>query len=421
MEILILIGIAIFIWSIINHFRDRAAETSRRRHQLSHAQSEITALQKRLKENHIVQELEEERVESERIGLKAEIADLKSALARREKACALTCARKDREVKRILAEASCGLPWLAKALAHYETLNDLRLARHLETKPHPAVIAAQHVRNARQHSRVHRAEYHIARARLEYYESLFPWLEEYIGIDLDELLRFAREDTAGHEEGDPVRRYLPQGQYDTLSPAERNQLALDRYLSGNRSPWQVGRDYERYIGYLFEKDGYNVQYTGIFEGVADRGRDIIATKGNQIRVVQCKCWAAHKTIKENHIAQHYGTTIKFRYENGLPVDTPIQAVFVTSTALSEVAKEFANQLGIIVREHVPYDKMYPMIKCNLGRDEFGFETRIYHLPMDQQYDTVKISRPGEKYVATVAEAEAMGFRRAYHWHPQADG
>jgi hypothetical protein len=32
--------------------------------------------------------------------------------------------------------------------------------------------------------------------------------------------------------------------------------------------------------------------------------------------------------------------------------------------------------------------------------------RIYHLPMDQQYDRVKLVKPGEFYAATVAEAEA---------------
>jgi hypothetical protein len=39
-----------------------------------------------------------------------------------------------------------------------------------------------------------------------------------------------------------------------------------------------------------------------------------------------------------------------------------------------------------------------------------------HLPFDQQYDAtlVELER-GERWVSTVAEAEALGFRRAWRW------
>ncbi len=56
---------------------------------------------------------------------------------------------------------------------------------------------------------------------------------------------------------------------------------------------------------------------------------------------------------------------------------------------------------------------WPMVKCNISSNG----ERIYHLPMDQQYDRVKISKPGEKYVQSVGEAEAEGFRRAMRWVP----
>lgn len=57
---------------------------------------------------------------------------------------------------------------------------------------------------------------------------------------------------------------------------------------------------------------------------------------------------------------------------------------------------------------------YPRIKCNIGHDEFG-ETRIYHLPFDQQYDVTKIKKPSEFFAMTVEEAEVAGFRRTYKW------
>lgn len=58
-----------------------------------------------------------------------------------------------------------------------------------------------------------------------------------------------------------------------------------------------------------------------------------------------------------------------------------------------------------------------MIKCNISKDG----EKIYHLPFDQQYDRVSIAnKKGACYVATVAEAEEQGFRRAYKWKPKAE-
>ena len=65
------------------------------------------------------------------------------------------------------------------------------------------------------------------------------------------------------------------------------------------------------------------------------------------------------------------------------------------------------------KENIEVDD-YTCIKCNIGRDMYG-ETKIYHLPFDQQYDSTKISKKGEFYAMTVAEAEEAGFRRAFKW------
>ena len=85
---------------------------------------------------------------------------------------------------------------------------------------------------------------------------------------------------------------------------------------------------------------------------------------------------------------------------------------ITSFELSEQARSFASALGVEVQEHFEVDT-YPRVKCNISpRDS----TKIYHLPMDQQYDKVVIGdNPGECYVQAVKEAEEMGFRRAYRW------
>lgn len=177
--------------------------------------------------------------------------------------------------------------------------------------------------------------------------------------------------------------------------------------------------YERYIGYVYEKRGYKVEYRGIELGLKDGGIDLICRKGNEILLVQCKNWKQESTIYEKHICQLYGASrfydkmcIQKVYTEGLFADVDwerVTPVFVTTTKLDEHAKDVADSLGVII-EYIEFDKTYPIIKCNINNG-----TRIYHLPIDQMYDCTKICNPGELYVKTVKEAEAKGFRRAFKW------
>jgi hypothetical protein len=89
----------------------------------------------------------------------------------------------------------------------------------------------------------------------------------------------------------------------------------------------------------------------------------------------------------------------------------ISSWLFTSATVSETAAKFALMLGVRIGQNVQLGR-YPAIKCNVSlRDG----TKIYHLPFDQQYDRTLIEFKDERYVATIAEAEALGFRRAYRW------
>ena len=96
------------------------------------------------------------------------------------------------------------------------------------------------------------------------------------------------------------------------------------------------------------------------------------------------------------------------------IETDYKGVLITNIKLSSMAKKMASYLKIEYIEDFEAG-IYPCIKCNLGRDENGEITKIYHLPFDQQYDSAKINKKGEFYAMTVAEAEAAGFRRAFKW------
>ncbi len=319
-------------------------------------------------------------------------------------------------VEALAEEKSEGFPWLAGAYADYFHLQAMREADLMERKRHPAPRSAERVRDIARGRRNVEKKLRIAQGIIKYYQDMFPFLEELLGDVDDELLRdiLAREvqdrirDVA--DVGiDPVRVYLSEEEYQALSIVAKNQLALDRYWERRKSKWEIGRDYERYIGYLYEKDSYSVSYYGILEGMEDLGRDLICTRNGETHIVQCKCWSHHKQIHEKHITQLFGTTVRYKIDHA---EAKVYPVLFTSTRVSDRASEFAAHLGVTVREDVPLAE-YPSVKCNVSRRS---GEHIYHLPFDQMYDRTLIEdERNERYASTATEAEELGFRRAWRW------
>ncbi|MGD0583759.1 MAG: restriction endonuclease [Bacteroidales bacterium] len=328
-------------------------------------------------------------------------------------------------------EKTQGFPWLATAIADYYENYDKIFAKYLESKKRPAFVQAEKIKEIAKEKKLFKREFLTTKYIIDYYETLFPWLREYVGFNSDELIKSIYKENLSEEE-DPVSFYITKSEFENLSVTERNQRALDRYWNRDKDPWQIGRDYERYIGYLYEINGFKVQYHGIKKVKEDLGRDLICKKGNQIEIVQCKYWSSQKgiPIRENHVTQLYGTTIKYlldckRIDRTIQIDlfpellkqSNILPVLVTTTELSDTAKDFAKVLGIRV-DKIPMDNIYPCIKCNIN---FQTNEHIYHLPFDQQYDNTMIcTTKGERWANTVKEAESYGFRRAWRWKPDKD-
>lgn len=311
-------------------------------------------------------------------------------------------------LEKIASEKSKGFPWLATAYSEYFELLDQKTARQLETKKRPALKAADEVRRISKLKREAEEKARILKYQIGYYEKLFPWLIDFKDENIEDILIEVSDDN--EDDSEPAKRWLSEAEYKNLPNSEKYQLALERYWKNRKSKWQIGRDYERYVGYLYEAEGYKVVYQGAIEGFNDLGRDIIAYKDKSIEIVQCKYWSKEKTIHEKHIFQLYGTMIAYELDNPRK---NVVGVLVTSTTLSDRARQFAKKLNIKVREMFCLVN-YPCIKCNISRRD---GTKIYHLPFDQQYDKVCIElNRGERYVSSVSEAEALGFRRAHRWH-----
>jgi hypothetical protein len=303
------------------------------------------------------------------------------------------------------------IPWLAGMMADFLTYDLEVEARKLEwgsnIQRQKKVSSIRDIR-ADTKSRIQEAKEAVY--QLEYLRALYPALDDVLEADYKEL-KFTGE----IPQYDPIRSYLSKEEWDQLSPVERDQLALDRYVKSiNKSKWQIGRDYELSVAYEYRQKGYYVDTTGNYMKFEDLGRDLIAQNEQRTIIIQCKYWSKTKTIHEKHIFQLYGTLVMYRLENQNLLNRSIHGVFITNTTVSSMAHQIADLLDIsVVEGHEMV--AFPRIKCNIGHDEFG-ETYIYHLPMDSQYDSTQIKHPGEFYAFTVQEAIDAGFRRAYKWH-----
>lgn len=311
-------------------------------------------------------------------------------------------------IHKLLNSNPATAPFFAKQFADYLHLQDLKEVNYLQTKPHPAFTAAEKVKEIAAQKRTLQQQCKLQEYQLTLYETIFPWLSDFKEISSEDLQQFAESEIVPESEYSSLKKWLSPQEYRSLSSADRLQLALERYSKRQKSNWQIGIEYERYVGYYYEKKGYRVRYNGATEGLEDMGRDLIISKDNKMYVIQCKRWSVEKTIHEKHIFQLYGTTILQKMEHP---DCTVGSLFITTTSLSDLAKSCADYLDITVVENFPL-KEYPLIKCNVSKDG----DQIYHLPFDQQYDRVIINpSDGDFYASTIAEAESKGFRHAWRW------
>ncbi|OOY67276.1 restriction endonuclease [Solemya velum gill symbiont] len=310
------------------------------------------------------------------------------------------------------------LPSLIEWADFFQKTIDERKVNYLQTKKHPAFKAAEDIKEVRAAARELRQEVNILKNRVALYEAQAPWLVEYEDFSVEDVVEGLRQEkeikklTANGD--DPIRVFVSAAEWKEMSATERNQLALERYWNyRQRNAWAAGIQYERYVGYNYEQDGYDVIYHGAVKGLNDLGIDLVCSKNGQTQVIQCKRLSSNKgrPVRENTVAQIFGASLYYAHIKNIDMDS-ITPIIMTTFELSPEAKQFASVLGVEFTENDQI-KQYPCIKCNIsGKDG----ARIYHLPFDQQYDTTKIEQHrGECYKLTVAEAEAEGFRRAFRW------
>jgi hypothetical protein len=346
-----------------------------------------------------------DQAETEAKAIKIEI-DLRKRLAEKD----------EEKWKAALKETSKGFPTLFKAIHDFEKHTDNLIIRRLKRpKRTPAPKATEKLKLEIAKRREAEYNYKVVQSIIEYYENIAPFLLDFKNeiIDEDETNKDYSREYDEDEKSDQVTKYIAKPEYQKLPETERNQLALDRYWDRWKSKREIGRLYECYVGYLYESKGYEVDYFGNIKGVEDLGRDLICKKGNEVIIIQCKKWSKFKQIFEKHIFQFFGTVFQYKQQH---LGKTVRGAFYTSTKLSDLARDFAKEFGIELHEDHDLER-YPCVKGNIGRDK----EKIYHLPFDQQYDTIKIELDrGEEFFMTVKEAEDKDYRRAWRWRGKKD-
>ena len=213
-------------------------------------------------------------------------------------------------IEQLAKEKSQGFPWLASAYDDYLNIKDMAMENHLRHKQHPAAKKADDYRQISKERREAVKAAKVSKYLIDYCRFLAPWLDEYIGMDAEELDKIIKDIHSSWEKieeefDEEVKRQTGPRKWEALTPTERLQRKLDWYWGKpNKTNWQIGRDYERYIGYLYEQNGWYVYYHGK-KGYEDLGRDLVCKKGKSVEIVQCKYWAKERTIHEKHVYYRY--------------------------------------------------------------------------------------------------------------------
>ncbi len=304
--------------------------------------------------------------------------------------------------------------WFGALYAETQSLLDDYRSNLLRYKKRPSLKGAEQVREVKKEKRELNKKLKIIEYQLKTYEQYFPIIEDFKDYILEDDTFLIKSDgsVSQDEDYDPVQKFLKPEEFKKLPIDRKNQLALDRYLDKTHTKLEIGRFYERYIGYLYEQEDWIVKFFGIIEGFDDLGRDLVCKKGNEIHIVQTKNWSKYKIIREKYLYQHFATTIHYQLQEKISKKVKVKPIFYATIDFSDMAKKVSKALNIQIKTE-KLKKDYPMIKCNINPST---KEKIYHLPFDQQYDKVIIgNNPGELYVKTVAEATKKGFRRAFRY------
>lgn len=183
------------------------------------------------------------------------------------------------------------------------------------------------------------------------------------------------------------------------------QEKLNNHLYQLSDTVSIGRAYERYIGYLYEQNYWQVTFNGCIEGSNDNGIDLICQKGNEIHLIQAKNWS--KKISKKVVHQLFGSLTEYKLKINNSNINIIGVIFTTNGADNN-AMQVAEQLNIEIKTG-KLDKNYPLIKYKKSTNEYYLPPEIDPLnELNYQYDKLNIDfSSGDTYCQIIQQAEVL--------------
>lgn len=178
---------------------------------------------------------------------------------------------------KLFEEKTKGFPWVAEAHSRFYEKKLEEVEKYLLKQKNPAYKSSKIVNELKLRIKESEKKAFIYKGIIDYYESLFPWLHDFINAP-DEIIDKSNHSDYEESKIDPAQKFLSSAEWKNLPISERFQIALNRYWNRHKTNWEIGRDYERFIGYEYEMDGWDVTFEGAIKGFEDMGRDLIVKK-----------------------------------------------------------------------------------------------------------------------------------------------
>jgi restriction system protein len=152
-----------------------------------------------------------------------------------------------------------------------------------------------------------------------------------------------------------IKKLISNDKAPTKKQTNKPNTKKSNYKKMIKENIKKGKEYEKYIGNLFEQKGYIVKFNGIEQGKKDSSIDLIAIKGNQIIFTQCKNWKENSKYKINHekIKAFIGDSYSFIEKNQQYKNYNIKRLFcLANDVFDKSAKNYLEQNKSIIEYRI---------------------------------------------------------------------
>ncbi|MBR4195283.1 MAG: hypothetical protein IKQ95_01060 [Synergistaceae bacterium] len=191
----------------------------------------------------------------------------------------------------------------------------------------------------------------------------------------------------------PAQDFIIETEYADNTGGPDEAGFWNRYIHAHGA-MGVNDRYNFYIGYLYERRGWNVRY--------EDDKRIICSRQGQILAVTTE---AARDVNHNAAYTLIGRAVHYKMYNP---KYNVSALCITSHNVSEKARHILQNFGAGSKENFPFAN-FPYVKCKVYDDG----RRIYYVPGNDGYKNTRIiPAKGDRFRKTVDEAQAEGFNPA---------